>query len=258
MCVTEGTRVRDSSASNLGCAMSIAIGRPVRDKSDRLFFTGMALASALMLFLGFLPSYFHRSAELPALTLLYQLHGAVFTAWVALLVAQTALVAGRRTDIHRTLGVAGAVLAALVFVVGVAVSVETLRRNGGPPGGDPRKFFAIPIGDIIVFGVLVIAAVVERRKPETHKRLMLLATISLLTAAVARFLRQVGMGGAPGLFLGTDVFVLALVLYDLASRGRVHPTTLWGGAMVVGFKPLLYYALAGTPAWLALADALRG
>jgi FtsH-binding integral membrane protein len=238
--------------------MSIAIGRPVRDKSDRLFFTGMALASALMLFLGFLPSYFHRSSELPALTLLYQLHGAVFTAWVALLVAQTALVAGRRTDIHRTLGVAGAVLAALVFVVGVAVSVETLRRNGGPPGGDPRKFFAIPIGDIIVFGVLVIAAVVERRKPETHKRLMLLATISLLTAAVARFLRQVGMGGAPGLFLGTDVFVLALVLYDLASRGRVHPATLWGGAMVVGFKPLLYYALAGTPAWLALADALRG
>ena len=186
--------------------MSIAIGRPVRDKSDRLFFSGMALASALMLFLGFLPSYFHRSAELPALTLLYQLHGAVFTAWVALLVAQTALVAGRRTDIHRTLGVAGAVLAALMFVVGVAVSVETLRRNGGPPG-DPRKFFAIPIGDIIVFGGLVTAAVVQRRQPETHKRLMLLATISLLTAASARFLRQVGMGGAPGLFLGTDVFV---------------------------------------------------
>jgi hypothetical protein len=123
--------------------MSIAIGQPVRDKSDRLFFTGMALASALMLFLGFLPSYFHRNAELPALTPLYQLHGAVFTAWVALLVVQTALVAGRRTDIHRTLGVAGAVLAAVVFIVGVAVSVETLRRNGGPPGGDPRKFFAI-------------------------------------------------------------------------------------------------------------------
>jgi hypothetical protein len=237
--------------------MSIAIGQPVRDKSDRLFFTGMALASALMLFLGFLPSYFHRSAELPPLTPLYQLHGAVFTAWIALLVVQTALVAGRRTDIHRTLGVAGAVLAAVVFVVGVAVSVETLRRNGGPPG-DPRKFFAIPLGDIIVFGALVGAAVVQRRRPETHKRLMLLATISLLTAAIARFLRQIGMGGPSNLFLGTDAFVLALVLYDLASRGRVHPATLWGGAMVVGFKPLLYYVLADTPAWLALADALRG
>src|ERR1700730_9903279 len=237
--------------------MSIAIGQPVVRNTDRLFFTGMALASALTLFLGFLPSYFHRSAELPSLTLLYQLHGAVFTVWVVLLVAQTALVAGRRTDLHRTLGVAGVVLAAVVFVVGVAVSVETLRRNGGAPRGDPRKFFAIPLGDIIVFGALVGAAVLQRRRSEAHKRLMLLATISLLTAAVARFLRQVGMGGAPNLFFGTDVFVLVLVLYDLASRGRVHTATLWGGALVVGFKPLLYYVLSGTPAWLALADALR-
>jgi hypothetical protein len=190
-------------------------------------------------------------------TQLYQLHGAIFTAWVALLVAQTALVAGHRTDIHRTLGVAGVVLAAIVFVVGVAVSVETLRRNGGPPGGDPPKFFAIPVGDIIAFAALVSAAVVQRRHSEVHKRLMLLATISLLTAAVGRFLRQVGMGGAPNLFFGTEVFVLVLVLYDFASRGRVHPATLWGGALVVGFKPLLYYVLSGTLAWLALADALR-
>ena len=237
--------------------MSIAIGRPVTRNTDRLFFSGMALASALMLFLGFLPSYFNRSAEFPPLTPLYQLHGAVFTAWIVLLVAQTALVAGRRTDIHRTLGVAGALLATVVFVVGVAVSVETLRRNGGPPGGDPRKFFAIPIGDIIVFAVLVGVAVLQRQQSDTHKRLMLLATISLLTAAVGRFLRQVGMGGAPNLFYGTDALVLALVIYDLFSRGRVHPATLWGGAMVVGFKPLLFYAVADTPLWLALSDALR-
>lgn len=237
--------------------MSIAIGRPVIRKTDRLFFSGMALASGLILLLGFLPSYFHRSAELPPLTPLYQLHGALFTAWIVLLVVQTALVAGRRTDIHRTLGVAGAVLAAVVFVVGVAVSVETLRRNGGPPGGDPRKFFAIPLGDIIVFGVLVGAGVLQRQQSDTHKRLMLLATISLLTAAVGRFLRQAGMGGAPNLFYGTDVFVLALVIYDLVSRGRVHPATLWGGAMVVGLKPLLFYAVAVTSPWLALAEALR-
>jgi hypothetical protein len=237
--------------------MSIAIAQPVARKADRIFFSGMALASALMLFLGFLPSYFHRSAELPPLTPLYQLHGAVFTAWVTLLVVQTALVAGRRTDIHRTVGVAGAVLAAVVFVVGIAVSVETLRRNGGPPGGDPSKFFAIPMGDIIVFGALVGAAVVLRGRSETHKRLMLLATISLLTAAVGRYLRQMGLGGAPNLFYGTDVFVLALVLYDFASRGRLHPATLWGGAMVVAFKPLLFYVVSGTSAWHALADALR-
>jgi hypothetical protein len=58
-------------------------------------------------------------------------------------------------------------------------------------------------------------------------------------------------------FYGTDALVLALVIYDLFSRGRVHPATLWGGAMVVGFKPLLFYGVADTPLWLALADALR-
>jgi uncharacterized membrane protein YozB (DUF420 family) len=239
--------------------MSIAIGqrRPAVRNTDRIFFTGMALASAVTLVFGFLPSYFNRSAELSSLTPLYQLHGALFTAWIALLVCQTALIAGRRIDLHRTLGVAGAVLAVAVFVAGTAVSIETLRRNGGPPGGDPRKFFAIPMGDILVFGALVGAAIVLRRRSETHKRLMLLATISMLTAAVARFLRQVGLGGAPNLFYGTDVFVLVLILYDLASRGRVHPATLWGGAAVVGFKPLLFYVLSGTPPWLTLADALR-
>lgn len=237
--------------------MSIAVRRPAISNADHYFFTGMALACALAMYVGFIPSYFHRGAALPPLSPLYQLHGALFTAWIALLVVQSSLVAGRRIDIHRKLGVAGAVLAAVVFIVGLAVSIETLRRNGGPPGGDPRKFFAIPMGDIIVFGALVGAAVLLRRQTEAHKRLMLLATISLLTAAVGRFLRVAGVGGAPNLFIATDVFVLAIVIYDLAMLGRLHPATLWGGTAVVAFKPLLFYVGSATPPWLALADALR-
>jgi FtsH-binding integral membrane protein len=222
----------------------------------------MALACTIILFVGFLSSYFHRSAELPPLSALYQLHGALFTASIVLLVAQTVLVAGRRTDIHRTLGLAGAFLAAVVFILGVAVSVETLRRNGGPPGGDPRKFLAIPLGDIIVFGVLVGAAVLQRQDSDTHKRLMLLATISLLTAAVARFLRQVGMGGAPNLFYGTDVFVVVLAIYDLVSRGRVHPATLgWrdGGGLQAAavLRGGYHIAVAGARRCSAYLDPLH-
>lgn len=220
--------------------MSIALTRPVIGKSDRLFFSGMALASAVISFHGFLPTYFYRSAELPPLTPLYQLHGAVFTAWILLLVAQTTLVAGGRADIHRKLGMAGAIFAAVVFGMGVAVSVETLRRNGMLPVGvmgpryAPHQLFAIAIGDMIAFGVLVGAAVLQRQHPDTHKRLMLLATISLLNGAIGRLLRQYGLGGPPNLFYGTDVLVLALVVFDLVARGRVHRATLWGGAMVAG------------------------
>jgi hypothetical protein len=67
---------------------------------------------------------------------------------------------------------------------------------------------------------------------------------------------QIDAAGPVGLFLGTDLFVAAVVVYDFVSRGRVHPATLWGSAMVVLFKPLLL-AAAFTPAWLAFADALR-
>jgi hypothetical protein len=240
--------------------MSITVGPVARAQNDRIFFTGLALACALTTFIGFAPSYFMRSAELTALRPLYQIHGALFTSWMLLLAVQTSLVAGRRTDIHRRLGILVAVVAALVFIVGVTVSIETLQRNGGPIP-DPRVFLSIPLGDIIVFGALVSVALLRRADTETHKRLMMLATISLLTAAVARFFIYTGLAGNDPsgvlwFFGGTDAFVLALALYDYASRGRIHPATLWGGAAVVVFKPALLL-LAFTPPWQAFAAALR-
>ena len=81
---------------------------------------------------------------------------------------------------------------------------------------------------MITFAVLVAAAVTLRRRADAHKRLMLLATISILTAAVARFLAQVNIGGTVGLFLGTDLFVLAVILYDFASRGAISPRLALG------------------------------
>jgi hypothetical protein len=81
-----------------------------------------------------------------------------------------------------------------------------------------------------------------------------------LSAAIGRIFPQVGIAIGPAalvsLFAATDLFVAALAVYDYTSRGRVHSATLWGGALVVVFKPLLL-ALSSTPAWLAFADALR-
>ena len=236
--------------------METTADRRVLWQADRLFFTGMALASVLTLALGFAPTYFVRSSTLPPLSLLYHLHGALFTLWILVFVVQAVLVASRRTDIHRRLGAAGAVVAFAVFIMGVTVSIETLRRGGGTHIAEPRAFLAIPLGDMITFAILVAAAVVLRRQTDAHKRLMLLATISVLTAAVARGLAQINAGGPMGLFVGTDIFVLALILYDNVSRGQVHPASIWGGLLIVVFKPLLF-AASGTSAWLAFADTLR-
>ena len=236
--------------------MTMTMKQPVRWRSDRLFFTGMALISLLTVLVGFAPTYFLRSSALPPLTSFYQLHGLVFVSWILLFVTQTALVAGHRTDVHRRLGVAGVLIASAVLIVGFLVSIETLRRGGGTQIAEPRAFLSIPLGDMITFAALVGAAVALRRRADAHKRLMLLATITILTAAIARFLAQINIGGTAFIFLGTDLFVLAVILYDFASRGAIHPASLWGGALVVIFKPLLFVA-SGTSAWHSFADALR-
>jgi hypothetical protein len=234
----------------------MVVDKVVRPRSsDRLFFTGMSLAAALTVFAGFAPTYYLRSSGLPPLTQLVHLHGLVFTAWIFLFLAQTTLVAAHRTDLHRRFGIAGSFLAVVLVVVGVTTATDMLRRGVVFDGIDPRAFFSIPLGDMVVFAILVTAGIAFRRQAETHTRLMLLATITLLTAAVARIAAP--LNGGPLIFFGlTDLFVAAVVGYDFLSRRQLHPATIFGGLLIVVFKPLLMVA-AFTPPWLAFADALR-
>jgi hypothetical protein len=183
-----------------GRTMTMAIEQPLLRRNDRLFFTGMACAAAITVFAGFAPTYFLRSAALPALSPLLQVHGLVFTSWISLFLAQTTLVAARRTDLHRRLGIAGAILAVVLVIVGVTAAIDLLRRGVVFNDIDPRMFLAIPLGDMVVFPILVTAGIAFRRVAETHKRLMLLATMTLMTAAVARIVAP--FNGGPLVFFG--------------------------------------------------------
>src|SRR5260221_9942622 len=234
--------------------MSITVARQRAIHPDRLFFTGMALVCALTVFAGFAPTYYLEQSGLPPLSPLIHVHAVVFTTWIVVLVTQTSLVAAHRTDLHRRIGVAAAVLAAVMVVLGFAAAVDSLRRGISQQGIDPRVLFAIPISSIVTFAALVAAAILYRRDSATHKRLMLLATVSLLSAAIARIVLMVHFP-VMTLFLFTDFFVVAAILYDLASRGRIHRATIWGGSLIV-LKPLMV-PVAMTGSWLALADALR-
>jgi hypothetical protein len=147
----------------------------------------MALAIAITVFVGFSRTYFlklHYGG--PPLDLLRHAHGLVFTSWVLLFVVQTTLVASRRTDIHRRLGILGAVIAVLVVLVGTTTAIVRAREGAAPPGVPPLAFLAIPLGDMVVFAILVGAGLYLRRRTDAHKRLMTLAMISLLAAPIAR------------------------------------------------------------------------
>jgi len=224
----------------------------------------MAIALALTAFIGFAPTYYLRSlfgapvtvSGSTSLTPLAHVHGAVFTGWVLLFIAQTSLVATHRVAVHRRLGIAGGVLAATMTIVGVATALRAAARGAAPPGVDPLVFLAIPLGDMVVFPIFVSAALWLRRDKEAHKRLMLLAYISIIVAAVARLPGVLALGPL-GFFGLTFLFLLAAIVYDFLSRRRVHPAYLWGGALLVASVPLRLF-VSGTPAWKSVARFLTG
>lgn len=235
----------------------VAVGSAATERQrDRRFFTGMAVASLLTVAIGFGPTYYLRGAfGAPPLSTLVHLHGIVFTSWIVLFLTQTSLIAAGRADLHRRLGVAGGVLALLMLVVGYLTAVEGARlgvtRPGGPP---PLAFLAVPIGTLMVFAILVGSGLYNRRRSQTHKRLMLLATIALLTPAIAR-MRFIGEGGPPVAIGGTCLFVVACLIYDRTAHGRVHSAFLWGGLFVMLSLPLRM-AIGRTDAWLSVAQWL--
>ena len=220
------------------------------------FFEANAWAIAAVVFAGFAPTFYLTSVfNGPALTPLAQIHGLVFTAWIVLFVVQTRLVAGGRTPLHRRLGVLGAGLAAAMTVVGVATAVAAAARGHAPGGGDPRAFLIIPLGGIAVFATTVAAGIAMRRRPDMHKRLMLIANISLLDPAIARLPLEI-MAAHPLVSFGLACLLgVAVAIYDLATLGRVHRATLIAVPITAASQPLALY-LGETDAWFRAADAL--
>jgi hypothetical protein len=226
-------------------------------RRERLFYVGIAVLIAITVFAGFSRTYFLKGYfGSPELSTLLHIHGLVFTSWILLFLAQTTLVASRRTDIHRRLGVLGGVLAALIVIVGTITAILRVRGGSAPiPGVSPLSFLAIPLFDMVVFATLIGAGFYYRHRADVHKRLMTLATIALLSAPIARLRFDFLPPGPPTFFGLTDLFIVACIIYDLATRRRVHPATLWGALFIVASQPLRLM-ISGTPAWLAFAGWL--
>ena len=143
----------------------------------------------------------------------------------------------------------------LLLVVGFLTAVEGARRGVTPPGGPPPlMFLSVPLGTLLAFAILAGTGIFQRRHSETHKRLMLLATIAILTPAIAR-MHFIGSGGPLVAIGGTCLFVVTCMIYDRVAHGRVHPAFLWGGLFAMLSLPARF-ALGRTDAWLSIAQWL--
>ena len=235
---------------------SVRRERPVDPAWDRIFFAGMAVILWATVLFGFAKTYFMAgmvTAPLPSL--LVHIHGAAFTLWMVLLVVQIGLISAKKLNCCMAQpGLAGVwLIGGYKCVLGVLAATGALRRGSAPEGLDAKTFYAVPLTGIVTFAVLIFFAYRMRFKPAAHKRLILIATIGISAAAVARFPLAFIQQNPPMRNVVILGFLLLVVGYDLLSLHRVHKVTLWAAVatmiVFVGAVPLGF-----TPVWQSFAS----
>jgi hypothetical protein len=209
-----------------------------RRSLDRKFFMAYAFAGIAAVFVGFARTYYLRGyTDAPPLSALVQVHAIIFTLWMVLFAVQTSLVATKRVSLHRSLGYAAIGFAVVMVAAGLMAGLIGARDGWTGPrqvrdavGG--LSFMIVPIGDMLIFGSFFAGAVIYRRQPDLHKRLMILAMCgSIMPPAFARLPTPVA------LTLGF-AFLLAGPIYDRLSRGRIHSVYKWGAPLIAISIPL--------------------
>src|ERR1700746_946432 len=206
-------------------------------QQDRLFFSGMALLVLIAVSVGFARTYFLAGAfwaKLPSA--MVHVHGALFTLWIALLVAQAPLVASRRTRWHMRLGIAGMFLAPLMVITGFATLIAAIKRRFAPP----PVLQIITAQDILLlclFAFLISWAFLARRDAPTHKRLVLCAKFLIMIPSVARWpiVGNVAQNPAP-FFTFVNSFPALLVVYDRWTRRSLHRATICGVVLMIALQ----------------------
>ena len=227
---------------------------------DHRFFSLMAIVTSLAIVAGFLNTYAPKVLTgSPGLPAIIHLHAVVFTAWLSVFVAPTTLVLTGRTAVHRRLGVAAVGLAALMFLVGTSTAIAVARLgHRGIPGvefPDAAGFLLLNLAATLVFAALVAAGCYFRRSPQTHKRLMLMATAGALVGPGVSRLPFVS-GKPPVIGMLALAFLLAGPAYDLVTRRRVHQAYLWSGLLALSAIPPVVAGLSATAAWHSIASWL--
>jgi hypothetical protein len=235
--------------------------RKTKVNPDRIFFPSMCLLFLVTVWLGFSKTYYAAglvTANLPAPII--HVHAAAMTLWLLTLIVQISLVSARKVKLHMAVGLWGFALAACMIPIGTAAAINSLRRDMSPPGSGltPLTFFVVPVSALLAFAVLAAWSYSVRRKPDQHKRLILLATIPLLDAAIGRFPQTLGIASTPvAQLLIICIFPAVLIAYDMVSRRKVLRVT-WMGSLLLLVVWLTRIPLAQTAPRQAFAKLVHG
>ena len=238
-------------------------GISVARAPDRLFYAGMAWLLVVVAVVGFAPrSLAIVGGTMPMPPLVVHLHAAVMASWTLLLALQATLVLIGRTDLHRRTGLASLVIAPAVLLMLIAVTIVRQNDAFGTPGGPiVNNILFLQIRSIVLFPTFFVWAFVARRSdPQTHKRMMLLATLMLIDAAIARMV-WLPFNVFPNGYLAIHMYLLLLLvpalLYDALTLGRIHRAWLAGLALLLPWVVATEFVW-GSNWWRAFGPRLVG
>jgi hypothetical protein len=227
--------------------MSSTATHSIQKHADDYFFSAMVLLIFGIVFVGFAHSYYLAGithAKLPSP--LVHFHGALFSCWILLLIAQVTLVSVGHVRWHMGLGIFGMILAILMVLVGFATLIAVVRRHAVFAMG-LDTLFAGDVLQLSAFAVLVSWAFLVRRDGPAHKRLMILATVALLGPALARWPFLFVFSRALVFFGILDLIPILLIAFDLWSRRKIHLVTICGTLLLLvmqfSMRPLGHSAI---------------
>lgn len=220
-----------------------------RHSRDPRLFLPAAIGIGIVVVLGFGPTYFYRPFTAPkdSLTTLVHLHGALMTTWIALFTTQVILVASGRTDLHRRVGRLGFVLLFLIIIVALPMIIVAAKLGGDHMPGPALPGLALVLGLLSTFVTLAGLGLHYRFRSDIHKRLMILAALAAMEAAVSRLPLNF-LDSYVKVHAANDALVLLVVLVDSIRHRRLHPAFLWGTAFLIFMQTFTTW-LAGTAAW---------
>ena len=247
--------------------------KPVPRPAGRWFFVGMALVMIAISIAGFLPAIVDPATRRAPLTQLAEFHGIVYFLWLLLYLAQSLLIANRRVDLHRRLGLASVVLLALMIPLGFITTTAMVRRGFDlsgdqhvDPHPDGQTSFDAPtacLGNLSAlagFAILAVAALAYRRNPGVHKRLMLFANISLMTASITHLLGHIpsawlSPAASNATFFAIGIsFLLAPLAGDYLIEKRVRFLTVGTAVAFLAGQVFIGSVIAPSAQWHRFAE----
>lgn len=242
------------------------------------FYLWTALAMAATAFLGFAPTFWvPLSQGVPEHIVVIAIHALLFFGWTLFVILQSWLAVSGSVARHREMGLIGVSLATAMTIFGILTAINSgLRATAAGHAQAGEAFMVVPLAALLCFAGFVIAALVNLRRPEWHKRFMIAATAVILDAAIARlfiayivmgghvppFQGNVGIAGLPGPpppviavlppALLSLLFIVAGMVHDRRNRGAVHPAYWWAGGTAVAVQ-LLKIPLSDTALWHGVA-----